>query len=140
MVKKKNNKRYSYPIENPEYYHNSIFNLNIIKSLIDNAGNGVFTQDYIPNNTFIDCYEGDIKYFVKTGEYYFGINDNIGIDAFAYPRCYMAMINDSRGSIFNNNCDFKVDEKELIVEIWSIRDIKDGEELFINYGQEYWVW
>ena len=36
--------------------------------------------------------------------------------------------------------DFKVDEKELIVEIWSIRDIKDGEELFINYGQEYWVW
>lgn len=136
----KKKKKILYQIEKPEYYHNSNFNLNINKSLIDNAGNGVYTNDFIPNNTFIDCYEGDIKYFIKAGEYYFGINENIGIDAFLYPRCYMAMINDARGSIFDNNCDFKINDKELIVEVWSIRDIKDGEELFINYGSEYWVW
>jgi SET domain-containing protein len=139
-MKKKNKKNFIYNIEKPEYYHNSSFNLNILKSLIENAGYGVFTQDKIPNNTFIDRYEGDIKYFVKTGEYYFAINDNIGIDAFLYPRCYMAMINDAKGSIFSNNCDFKIDEKELIIEVWSIRDIKDGEELLINYGSEYWIW
>jgi SET domain-containing protein len=125
-MKKKNKKNFIYNIEKPEYYHNSSFNLNILKSLIENAGYGVFTQDKIPNNTFIDRY--------------FAINDNIGIDAFLYPRCYMAMINDAKGSIFSNNCDFKIDEKELIIEVWSIRDIKDGEELLINYGSEYWIW
>ena len=39
------------------------------------------------------------------------------------------MINDSRGSIFNNNCDFKVYEKELIVEIRQRINQEDGTKI-----------
>ncbi len=138
-MKKKKFKKYFYQEEKPEYYHNSRFNLYINKSLIKNAGDGVFTHDFIPNNTFIDYYQGEIKYFCKTGKYFVEINDDIGIDAFNYPRCYMAMINDSKGSIFSNNTNFKINFNDLIIEIWSIKDIYKDEELFIDYGSEYWI-
>jgi hypothetical protein len=138
-MKKKNKNNYFYQEEKEEYYHNSRYNLYIKKSLIEDAGYGLFTNDFIPNNTFIDYYEGEIKYFCKTGKYFIEINNDVGIDAFNFPRCYMAMINDSKGSVFNNNTYFKINSTNLVIEVWSIKDIDKDEELFIDYGSEYWI-
>ena len=58
------------------------------------------------------------------------------IDAYDYPRCIFAMINDSRFSNFKYNCDFKIFEDH--VEVWTITDINEGDELYCNYGDKYW--
>jgi SET domain-containing protein len=50
----------------------------------------------------------------------------------------MGMLNDSYGTTYSNNCKFVVDLDSDTVEVWSIKDIKIGEELFISYGEDYW--
>lgn len=122
----------------PEYYNNSNFNLQIKKSLILNAGLGVFTLEKIPAKTYIGNYEGK-KSRNKTGIYFFELTDKIGIDAIDYPRSYIAMINDSYKSEQKINCEFIVDEKKQKVELWSIVDIEIGSELFVSYGKDYWI-
>jgi len=139
MVKKYKSKyKYVYKEEKEEYYHNSKFNLRIDKSQIKEAGLGVFTNDFIPANTFIDYYKGNTCSGIKSGSYFFAINHIIGIDAQSYPRCYMAMINDVYKSDFNINCEFIINEEEKKVEIFSCKNIQPDEELFISYGDSYW--
>ena len=108
-------------IDNDEqYYNNSTYKLKVDKSYIENAGNGVFTLEQIPSKSFIGYYEGDMVEHVNCGLYYFSINDG-------------------RNHIYNN-CEFIIDNNYLKVELWSIRDIKEGDELLIDYGSEYWTW
>lgn len=140
MVKYKK-KKFIYTEEKEEYYHSSIFNLVIDKSNIISAGKGVFTEESISDNTFIDFYTGDICYNIRCGEYFVEIDDNCGINAISFPRCYMAMINDAYNSQFINNCEIRINYNKTLnncVEIWSIKNIEKGEELFLNYGEEYW--
>jgi len=127
-------KVYKYIEPIPSFYHNSIYQLEISKSTISNAGLGTFTKENIPINTFIDFYSGDL-FSIPTSKYYFSIDDTIGIDAGLYPRCYMAMINDG---FTKNNCEFKVDKKDKIISVWTTRHINAEEELFASYGEEYW--
>jgi SET domain-containing protein len=137
MIRKKDTGEF--PLIIPEYYHTSQFNLEIRNSQIKGAGFGVFTNNFIPKNTFIDYYQGLLtKYSISMGRYYFKINDEYGVEAYDYPRCYMAMLNDSYNSSFQNNCEFIVDEVNMKVSIFSIYDILPNQELFISYGSEYW--
>ncbi len=119
----------------PSYYHNSIYDLTIKDSLIPNAGLGVFTNSYIPAKSFIDEYTGSYHTRNTISGYFFAIHDDLGIDAREYPRCYMAMINDSYNSNYKNNCEFVV--KNNRVEIWSLTDIPIHSELYISYGSDY---
>ena len=137
--KYKSKHKYVYQEEEPEYYHNSKFDLQINKSQIKEAGLGVFTNDFIPNNTFIDFYKGNKCYGLKGGSYFFCINNIIGIDAQAYPRCYMAMLNDVYNTNNIVNCEFIIDEDKKTIEIWSCLDIEPKSELFISYGDSYWI-
>jgi hypothetical protein len=123
----------------PSYYNNSIFNLEINKSTIESAGLGVFALELIPAKKCIGKYEGVKKTHNKTGDYYFEINNKVGIDAINYPRCYMAMINDSYKTENKINCEFRINEIKEMVEIWSIENIDVGSELFISYGNDYWI-
>jgi hypothetical protein len=125
--------RYVEPV--PSYYHTSPYTLDIRKSTIANAGLGVFVEKNIPAGAYIDVYTGDIL-SIPTSLYYFQINDGIGIDAGLYPRCYMAMLNDG---FEKNNCEFRVDDETRQVSVWSMRDIKVGEELFVSYGDDFWT-
>ena len=122
-----------------KYYHNSSFDLYITISNIHNGGLGIFTRSFIPKDSLIDEYCGELKIGIYGGEYYFSITNLIGINALNYPRCYMAMINDSKGSVFYNNTYFKINSTDLVIEVWSIKDINKNEELFIDYGSEYWI-
>jgi hypothetical protein len=127
--------KYIEPI--PSFYHHSIFPLEIKQSTIPNAGLGVFSLTDIPKNTYIDGYYGD-KFSNPTSRYFITITDEIGIDAVSYPRCYMAMLNDSYNTLFQNNCEFIINEKDQTVSVWTIKEIKSGEELFTSYGEDYW--
>jgi hypothetical protein len=55
----------------------------------------------------------------------------------------MAMINDTYKTNYNYNCEFIINESNSDynkkVEIWSISDININEELFIDYGDNYWI-
>ena len=129
---------YIYPEEKEEYYHSSQFKLRIDNSNIKMAGKGVITDEHIPKETFIDFYSGDICYALRCGSYFVEIDETCGVNAISFPRCYMAMINDAYHSNFTNNCEIRINENNQI-EIWSILDICAGEELFMSYGDEYWV-
>ena len=135
MVKtKKLKKRFVEP--NEEYFHNSRFNLSIRNSNIKFAGKGVFTEDCIPPNTFVDLYLGETCFYARCGSYFVEIDENCGINAIAFPRCYMAMINDARKSQFLNNCEIRINSGN--VEVWSISTIEQGGELFMSYGDDFW--
>ncbi len=132
-----------------KYYHKSIYNLYVKDSGIINSGLGVFTRDFIPKETFIDEYYGEIIDYLYGGDYYFRIDNDYGINAEKFPRCYMAMLNDAdykpkskrklRTFIshdFINNCYFKIEDRKI--RIFSKEDIHENTELFISYGSEYW--
>jgi SET domain-containing protein len=143
-----------------KYYHNSNFNLYLKESQIPNSGLGVYTKDIIPANTRIDEYLGDIMENWG-GSYVLCVNDFHCIDAFNFPRCYMAMINDAshvtkkivkkrkkkidltpdayydaNGVMLTNNCEFVFEKNRGFIH--SLREIKPDEELFISYGKDYW--
>lgn len=132
-------------------YTFSQFDLYIKKSNISGSGLGVFTNDFIPTGSLIDKYMGKYVEGLYGGDYYFRIDDNIGINALDPPRCYMAFLNDAsyrpsskRGlkrfneHSFSNNCKFEVDIINKKVMVYSIMDIEPGSELFISYGNDYW--
>jgi hypothetical protein len=129
--------KYKEPVE--EYYHTSKYNLHIGNSTISNAGKGVFVDESIKSNTFIDYYYGDEISYIATGAYFVGFEDGgriLGIDALSFPRCYMAMVNDAYKTLFHNNCRLDIVDEQI--EIWSIIDIFPGQELLMSYGSKYW--
>ena len=136
MVKSKKLKK-CFVEPDEEYFHNSSFNLSIYHSNIQLAGKGVFTDDFIPANTLIDLYLGDLCFYAKCGSYFVEIDENCGINAAAFPRCYMAMINDAHNSQFSNNCEIRIHSPTQTIEVWSKQNIAPGEELFMSYGDAF---
>ena len=135
--KKANNKALT--LQHTTYYHTSSFSLTIAPSNIPNAGQGVFTNDFIPANTIIDEYYGDVhEISFSSSRYFLEVTPTCGIDAFNYPRCYMAMINDTHGTNHTTNCTFVIDQKEKRAFIQSTIDIQRKSELYISYGNDYW--
>jgi hypothetical protein len=134
-----------------DYFHHSSYELYIDKSLLHNAGRGVFTKSFIPKGSFIDYYYGTIIEYFNGSEYLFEIDNKVYMDARDLPRCYMAMINDAaykptskralqkfKEHNYVNNCDFIVNKEKKEIQVWSTMDILPGSELFISYGSGYW--
>lgn len=143
------------------YYHKSIYDLRLAQSQIPNAGLGVYTDSFIPADTLIDEYAGDLSKY--GGSYALYILPGLFIDASVWPRCYMGIINDctyitpkykkkkkkriditpeayydSSGIILTINCEFRVIPEKKKAYIYSTVDIPIGSELFISYGKDYW--
>jgi hypothetical protein len=132
---------YKYKYEEPleEYYHTSKYPLQIGPSTILHAGKGVFTDESIERDTFIDYYYGNEISYIGTGPYFVGFEDGsriLGIDASSFPRCYMAMVNDAFRTPFQNNCRLDIVNEQI--EIWSMIDIYPAQELLMSYGSKYW--
>ena len=131
------------------YVNTSPFDLYIDNSKILGAGLGVYTCDFIPENTIIDEYRGKLIETDNpiTNEYYYELVTGdaskgiltVGIDASGLPRNYMAMINDaSFHKVLKNNCEFQDDIENKKVYVVTLRDIEPYEELFASYGDGYW--
>ena len=146
-----------------QYYHTSAFRLILRPSNIPNSGMGVFTEDAIPAQTCIDEYQGNICSANIRGAYVLQVGSDCNIDAWAFPRCYMGMINDcsfvfkqtirkkkrriditpksycdSNNLPLCTNCEFSTDPQNKKAYVYSMVDIPAGSELFIAYGDEYW--
>lgn len=133
-------------------YNNTNHILYLDKSKIRGAGLGIYTAKKIKKGEFIGYYEGELiytknPYKADYGDYSFSINNNYYINSEKYPRCYIAMINDSHGSKFNNNCEFEIEvrvngkllhPKKRRICLKAIKDIKPGEEMLASYGDDYW--
>ena len=132
-------------------------------STIENAGKGLFTQQDIPKGIILGYYKGDRyteeKYLnsdiigIYTWENNYNDNDNdnndndnveikvkkpsIYIDASnIYTSNILRFVNDYKNDEYNNVDVLKTDEHIYYI---TNRYIKEGSELFINYGNEYWV-
>lgn len=126
------------------YYNNTNFILDIKPSNIPDAGKGLYSIENIPKETLIGYYKGDVLYGTnKISDYSFEISKKYYIDAHDFPRCYIAMVNDATNSQFENNCEFRIIENKKKINnkicLYTIKDIKKGDELFASYGEEYWT-
>ena len=118
------------------------------KSKLPNAGKGLFTTKAIAKGEKVIEYKGEIiewKEYSKRVEqnkdgYLFYISKKRCIDAFPTPQYKARYANDANGlskvSGLKNNAQYEVeDEKCFIV---TTRDIKAGEEIFVDYSKDYW--
>ncbi len=122
--------------------------LKVKRSQLPDAGKGLFTTTPIKKNTKIIEYKGEIidwkEYEKRVLEdkdgYLFYISKKRCIDAYSTPQYMARYANDAAGirrvaGLRNNASSQIFDNKCYIV---AERDIKAGEEIFVNYTKEYW--
>lgn len=122
--------------------------LKIKKSLLPNAGKGLFTQKDIKKGERVVEYLGEIvseKELDKRAEkdifgYAFYINKRRCIDAYYTPEAFARYANDAKGlnrvKGISNNCCYKVYKNRGWIS--ADKNIKAGSEIFVAYGKEYW--
>jgi hypothetical protein len=138
-----------------QYYNNTVYDLELKQSNIYDAGLGIFLSinaKPILADTFIGYYEGDwITEDNKRSEYSYYINKHVYIDIDKYNKPYTCMINDAHDSKYKNNIISKIMindtitrrnyykyDSNRIVGLFTTSDILPGEELFFDYGDDYW--
>lgn len=116
-------------------------------SQITNSGTGLFTAINIYKDEIIAIYKGKIlteseaKAKADKGKDKYFINLLNGTILDSMPtKCFAKYANDATGfskSDFKNNAKIGLDENENVCLI-ATRKIKQGEEVFCNYGKRYW--
>lgn len=118
------------------------------KSQLPGAGKGLFTKKEIKKGERFIEYLGEIiteKELEKRAEqdkygYGFYINKKKCIDAYNTPEAIARYANDAKGFSrikgLRNNCCYDVWKQRGWIK--AERNIKAGEEIFVDYGNEYW--
>jgi len=137
------------------------FKLVVKQSTILGAGMGLFAGEDIPEKHIIGEYEGkrftSSKIFSLAKDIYVFGTDNAQI--YPYQDCVLKYINDNVDFLSTLEKGTKVTRKDIEhnvsweieedpdeidplqkerVYVMSIRDIEEGEELFIDYSKSYW--
>ncbi len=120
----------------------------IKKSLIPGAGNGLYTKTNINKHTVVTEYFGEkisnthgaARFILKQSHSIIYLNQKYCIDSTYDKSCLATFINDAKGlnqikGIKNNT--FLVNSNGRLYVV-SKRKIDEGEELFIDYGANYW--
>jgi SET domain-containing protein len=122
--------------------------LKVKRSQLPNAGKGLFTETPIKKGQKIIEYKGQIitwKQYKKRVEldrdgYLLFVNNQRCIDAYPTPQHKARYANDAAGLIrvkgLKNNCFYDIEKGRGYIV--SKRDIKAGEEIFVDYTKEYW--
>ncbi len=108
----------------------------LVVALSDERGRGIFASEKIPANTVIEISpvlvlsEKDRKLVEKTllFDYIFEWGDKRKKACIALG--YLSLYNHA----YNANCDYEMDFSTNLMSIKTVRIIKKGEELFINYN------
>ena len=113
---------------------------------IPNSGKGLFTKVDIPKGTRIIEYKGRITTWKEAdidegrNAYLFRVKSYHTIDARPTLKNLARYANDAKGfqkiKGLRNNCVYVIDGLQVFIE--SVRDIAAGEEIFVDYGKEYW--
>lgn len=120
----------------------------IKKSNLPGAGKGLFTTKAIRKDSKIIEYRGEIISYNEyrrrarneVDQYLFFLRRDLSIDAMHTPQYKARYANDAAGinrvKGLRNNSDYIIfGDKCFIV---ASRDIKAGEEIFVNYTKSYW--
>ena len=116
------------------------------KSLLPNAGKGLFTKKAIDKGTRIVEYKGkkrkwkDVKHLDGYNGYLMYITRNAVIDALPAVHTLGRYANDAQGlskvKELRNNCEYVSEGNRCYIE--AKRPIDKGEELLVGYGKEFW--
>jgi SET domain-containing protein len=117
------------------------------QSTLPNAGKGLFAKKFIPKGTRIIEYKGRITTWKevdgddgKNGYIYY-VKRNYVIDASRNKKALARYANDAKGLFrlkgVKNNADYVEDGFRVFIE--AKKDIAAGEEIFVDYGKEYWA-
>lgn len=122
------------------------------KSKIPRAGKGLFTKEKFTRGDIVCEYEGEILPWSECLDraeqgyegYVFYITRNRCIDAYFTPEAVGRYANDAKG--FNrveglrNNAQYEIKtrEGEKRVFIVATRTIHPGDEVLVDYGDDYW--
>ncbi len=119
--------------------------LEVKRSTIPGAGNGLFTTIDIAKGTWIAEYKGRITTWKEvahesTNMYLYTVNNKHVIDARRTLKSLARYANDARGFTrtkgVTNNCIYVNDGTRVFVE--STKKIPAGSEILVAYGKEYW--
>lgn len=120
--------------------------LEIKRSLLPDAGKGLFTRKPIPKGTRIVEYKGKITTWKevdhKRGDnrYIYYVKKDHVIDAGSYNKAKARYANDARGlkkvTGLVNNAQYVEDGLRVFIE--AKKDIPPNTEILVDYGKEYW--
>jgi hypothetical protein len=122
------------------------------KSQLPKAGKGLFTKQAFERGDIICEYEGEIVTWAVCEEratkgyegYVFFISKNKCIDAYFTPEALGRYANDAKGvsriAGLKNNAQYeiKVRKGEKRAFIVATRKINPNDEIFVDYGNDYW--
>jgi uncharacterized protein len=123
--------------------------LYVKKSMLPNAGKGLFTKVAISKGTRIAEYKGKLERWVDvrheeedgTNMYLLQVSARKAINAKNYLTTLARYANDARGTSkvvgLRNNCELVSEGDRCYIE--SLRSIKKFEEILVGYGKEYWA-
>lgn len=116
-------------------------------SQVMNAGDGLFTAIQIYKDELFATYQGEILKFEeasaraarKEDQYFIHLLNGDILDS-KYSSCFARYANDANGSAtsaFKNNTAIRLNEEGKVCLV-ATRNIKAGEEIFVDYGKSYW--
>ena len=119
--------------------------LEVKTSTIPGAGKGLFTNSFIAKGSQIVEYKGTITTWEKVKDdasngYIYFLKPNYVIDGRDHPKSLARYANDAKGLSKTkgkaNNARFL--NEGLRVFLIATKDIDAGEEIFADYGRNYW--
>lgn len=124
-------------------------NLKVDTSTIPNSGKGLFAKKDFRKGEAICKFSGDLidddeLYRRDVGgersSYFIGVGDKT-LDVYN-SKCFARYANDAEGfgkiRGKSNNSTIYSSSNSKYAYICATRDIKAGEEIFVNYGEDYW--
>ncbi|MBL7846850.1 MAG: SET domain-containing protein [Cyclobacteriaceae bacterium] len=118
----------------------------IKRSLLPNAGKGLFTRVDIKKGDRIVEYAGrrrkwkDVKHLDGYNGYLMRLNRTTAIDAKPLNSGKGRYANDAMGLArvpgLRNNAEYLIYGNRVFIE--ATRNIRKGEEIFVSYGKEFW--
>lgn len=115
-------------------------------STIPGAGQGLYTDTFIPKGTRIIEYTGKVTTWEEADHqeglnvYIYFLNDDHVIDAARRKKSLARYANDARGMKkikgINNNSEYVEEENRVFID--ATRNIEAGSEILVSYGKEYW--
>lgn len=115
----------------------------VAKSTIRGAGKGLFAAEDIRKGTRIGQYCGKrTRTYPRNADYAFAIDNGRKTEHYIdarKSRCLLKYVNGARTRKQHRRVNLEAYQYKKNIYYRSTRNIKKGEELILDYGDDYWV-